>query len=81
MHGLLLDQRKIKLLDFTFFIVDVLANNWIILFDNHLFGHRTCVLFCYIKVPGPRGGVQADFDGGRLRHGSSLRNAAQTACG
>jgi len=59
-----------QLLDLAFLIFDVLAYNGIVLFDDHLFGHCTGVLFGDVEMPGPRGGVQADLDGGRLRHGS-----------
>ena len=50
----------------------MLAYNWIILSHDHLFSHGAGVFLSYVKMASPRSGVQAYFDGGRLRHVSSL---------
>ena len=61
-----------QLLDFAFLVFNVLAHNWVILVDCHFLSHRTCVFLSDVKVASPRGGVQADFDCGWLRHISNL---------
>lgn len=76
-------ERGDQLLDLAFFVFNMLTNNWIVLTHNHLFSHRAGVFLGYVKMASPRSGVQADFDGGRLRHVSSLswvrpRNAHST---
>jgi len=81
MHGLITFEVQIRLLDLAFFVFDVLAHNRVILLHDHLFGHGPCVFLRHVKMPSPRGGVQADFDGGRLRHGASLRVRGANACG
>lgn len=68
MRGQIILRSGDQLLDLAFLVLDVLAHNGIVLFDDHFFGHRTCILFRDVEVPGPRSGVQADFDCGRLRH-------------
>ena len=64
-------KRNQALLDFAFFILNVLANNWVVFVDDHLFSHCPCVLFGHIKVASACGRVQADFDRGWLRHWAS----------
>lgn len=61
-------QSGDHLLDLAFLVFDVLAHDGVVLFNDHLFGHCTCVFLRDVEMPGPRGGVQADLDGGRLRH-------------
>ena len=69
-HGLFI-KRSSELLDFAFFVFDVLANNWVVLTHNHFFGHGTCVFLGHVEVASARGRVQADFDRGWLRHFTS----------
>ena len=68
MRGQITVRSGDQLLDLAFLVLDVLTHNRVVFLDDHLFGHRPRVLFRDIEVPGPRGGVQADLDGGRLRH-------------
>ena len=75
-RGFIQIVSQISLLDLTFFVVDVLTHNGVVLLHNHLFGHGPRVFLCHVKVPGPRGGVQADLDGGWLRHNISPGFAA-----
>ena len=39
-----------QLLDFSFFVHNVLASNWIVLFDFHLAWHITLVLVSRVEV-------------------------------
>lgn len=64
--------RGDQLLDLAFFVFHVLAYNWVILTHDHFLSHGTGVFLRYVEVASSRSGVQADFDGGRLRHVSSL---------
>ena len=59
------------LLDFAFFVFDVLANNGVIFTHNHFFGHGARVFLGHVEVTSARGRVQADFDRGWLRHFTS----------
>ena len=68
--------QKVILLDLAFFVLDMLAHHRVVLFDDHLFGHRACVLFGHVEVASTRGRVQADLNCGRLRHWSSPARAA-----
>ena len=74
-------SEKERLLYLSLFVFDVPAQSWIILFNNHLFGHCPRIFLCYVEMPGPRRGVQADFDRGRLRHDTGLRVRGTDASG
>ena len=64
---------KKVLLDFAFFILDVLARNRVILPHNHFLCHCTRVFFRYIEMSCSRARIQADFDCSWLRHVKLLR--------
>ena len=55
----------------------MLANNRVIFPDDHFLGHGACVLLGHVEVAGARRGIQADLDGGRLRHVKLLQSGAQ----
>ncbi len=69
--GLFKLRRGQILLDLAFFVLDVLAYNWVVLTADHFLGHGTSVLLSNVEVASARCRVQADFDRGWLRHGYS----------
>jgi hypothetical protein len=65
-----------RLLNFAFFIFNMLAYNRIILPDNHFLCHGTCIFLGHVKVARVRTRIQADLDCGWLRHCNSPTGAA-----
>ena len=64
------------LLNFAFFIFNMLANDRIILPDNHFFRHGACIFLGHVKVARIRARIQADLNCGWLRHCNSPTGAA-----
>jgi hypothetical protein len=54
-------EANIKLLDFAFFVDHVLTNNWIKLFDFHLFWHGALVLVSGVEMTSTSRRVQTNF--------------------
>jgi hypothetical protein len=59
---------RLRLLDFCFFELDVLAHDGVILFHDHLFGHGARVLLGYVEIASVRGALKLDFDRCWLSH-------------
>jgi hypothetical protein len=60
--------RQHRLLDFAFFVHDVLARDGVILFDFHFFGRVFLVFVGRVEVTGARRGIQANLISSALGH-------------
>src|SRR5581483_10592195 len=70
-----------RLLDLSFAELDVLAGDRIVLLQHELVGLGPGVLLGHVEVAGVRRGVQADLDGGGLRHGRPWAGPGGQAAG
>jgi hypothetical protein len=70
LRGLLFNNPWVRLilLDLAFFVLNVLAYNWVVFVHDHFLGHCAGVLFGHVEVASARCRVQADLDCGWLRH-------------
>src|SRR5258706_1072754 len=70
-----LDQRSELLLDLAFLEFDMLAQHRIVFLDREFLGHGAGVLLGDIEKAAATFAVEADFRGGRLRHGMLQENS------
>src|SRR4051794_41922181 len=68
-----------RLLDLAFAEFHVLAHDGVVLLHDQLVGLGAGVLLGDVEEAGVRRRIQADLDGGGVRHGGSLRSGAGRA--
>lgn len=60
-------QARISL-DFAFFELDMLFDDWVVFANHHLVGHRPRVFLCDVEVACSRTAYEPDFLSGWLGH-------------